>query len=110
MSDRSHILPMPEGEQFESNRFAGLSVLLGLIALLLVVPMLRNRAPWHWMGPAILLLALAMDVRIPLRPELFGFLMLAGQWAMLSGPGFGWKRAAGMFAVTPLGVWFVVTP
>ena len=33
MSDRSHALPAPEGEHFESNRFAGLSVLLGLIAL-----------------------------------------------------------------------------
>ena len=33
MSDRSQTLPAPEGEQFESNRFAGLSVLLGLIAV-----------------------------------------------------------------------------
>ena len=33
MSDRSQTLPVPEGERFESNRFAGLSVLLGLIAL-----------------------------------------------------------------------------
>ena len=32
MSDRSQTLPAPEGEYFESNRFAGLSVLLGLIA------------------------------------------------------------------------------
>ena len=33
MSDRSHSMPAPEGERFESSRFAGLSVLIGLIAL-----------------------------------------------------------------------------
>jgi hypothetical protein len=33
MSDRSQTLPAPEGERFEPSRFAGLSVLLGLIAL-----------------------------------------------------------------------------
>jgi hypothetical protein len=33
MSDRPHTLPTPEGEYFESNRFAGLSMLLGLIAI-----------------------------------------------------------------------------
>src|SRR6267142_3570848 len=32
MSERSHTIPTPEGEYFESNRFAGLSFLLGLIA------------------------------------------------------------------------------
>src|SRR3984893_16151238 len=34
MSERSQVPPTPEGEYFESNRFAGLSVLLGLIALI----------------------------------------------------------------------------
>src|SRR5881398_1707552 len=33
MSERSHTIPTPEGEYFESNRFAGLSSLLGLIAI-----------------------------------------------------------------------------
>jgi hypothetical protein len=33
MSDRPHNLPTPEGEYFEINRFAGLSMLLGLIAV-----------------------------------------------------------------------------
>src|SRR5438105_15763341 len=32
MSDRSQALPTPEGEYFESNRFAGLSLLFGLVA------------------------------------------------------------------------------
>src|SRR5213083_3302822 len=33
MSERSHTIPTPEGEYFESSRFAGLSFVLGLIAL-----------------------------------------------------------------------------
>src|SRR6266481_768862 len=33
MSDRLHNAPTPEGEYFESGRFAGLSVLLGVVAL-----------------------------------------------------------------------------
>src|SRR4029434_3175910 len=33
MSERSHTVPTPEGEYFESSRFAGLSSLLGLIAI-----------------------------------------------------------------------------
>ena len=32
MSERSNVPPAPEGEYFESNRFAGVSILLGLIA------------------------------------------------------------------------------
>src|SRR5437660_9927254 len=32
MSDRSQALPTPEGEYFEGNRFAGLSLLVGLVA------------------------------------------------------------------------------
>lgn len=37
MSDRSHNLPIPEGEQFESGRFAGLSTLLGVLGLIGIV-------------------------------------------------------------------------
>ncbi len=33
MSDRSHVLPAPEGEYFETSRFAGLSLICGLIGL-----------------------------------------------------------------------------
>ena len=32
MSDRLHDAPTPEGEYFETGRFAGLSVLLGVVA------------------------------------------------------------------------------
>ena len=33
MSDRSHIVPAPEGEYFENSRFAGLSILCGVIGI-----------------------------------------------------------------------------
>ena len=33
MSERSHVLPTPEGEYFENGRFAGLSLILGVVAL-----------------------------------------------------------------------------
>ena len=33
MSERSQVVPTPEGEYFESNRFTGLSFLLGLVAV-----------------------------------------------------------------------------
>ncbi len=33
MSERSHVVPTPEGEYFESSRFAGLSFILGIIAV-----------------------------------------------------------------------------
>ena len=37
MSERSEVLPQPEGEYFESGRFAGLSVLLGAIAFVTLI-------------------------------------------------------------------------
>jgi hypothetical protein len=37
MSERSQAVPAPEGEYFERNRFAGLSLLLGVIALVALV-------------------------------------------------------------------------
>ena len=82
------------------------AALIAMIAVLLVVPMRRNQAPWHWIGPAIVLVAIATDIRMPLRPELFGFLMLVGQWALLSGRDFGWKQAAGVTALQVLAVNF----
>ena len=33
MSERSHVVPTPEGEYFEPNRFGGLSILLALLAI-----------------------------------------------------------------------------
>ena len=48
------------------------------------------------MGLPVILIFLASDQRIPLRPEVFGFFFLAGQWALLAGPGFGPKRAIGV--------------
>jgi hypothetical protein len=37
MSERSEALPAPEGEYFETNRFGGLSILLGLVAFVALV-------------------------------------------------------------------------
>jgi hypothetical protein len=37
MSERLHTVPTPEGEYFESSRFAGLSFLLGLVAVVALV-------------------------------------------------------------------------
>ena len=37
MSERSHVVPTPEGEYFESARFSGVSVLLGVIAIVALV-------------------------------------------------------------------------
>src|SRR5437899_9600223 len=34
MSERTHVVPTPEGEYFENGRFAGLSFLLGVLAVL----------------------------------------------------------------------------
>src|SRR5437763_12117183 len=34
MSDRAHVVPMPDGEFLETNRFAGKSTLFGLLALI----------------------------------------------------------------------------
>ncbi len=34
MSERAHVVPTPEGEYFERGRFAGLSLLFGILALL----------------------------------------------------------------------------
>src|SRR5207248_3341644 len=34
MSERSQSMPMPEGEYFESERFAGLSLLLAVVAVI----------------------------------------------------------------------------
>ena len=34
MSDRSHVLPAPEGEFFETSRFAGLSLICGVVGLI----------------------------------------------------------------------------
>lgn len=37
MSDRSHIVPAPEGEYFENSRFAGLSILCGAIGIVALI-------------------------------------------------------------------------
>lgn len=95
---------------YRAGGFAGLVFLqIGIwttIALLLVTAMRRGGVGWHWIGLPILLAFLACDVRIPLRPEVFGFLCLTAQWTLLLGPGFGPKRALGVIVLQVLAVNF----
>ncbi|MFN8178381.1 MAG: hypothetical protein U0167_10640 [bacterium] len=83
----------------------GLSILQIVLFAALLVPIVvtgrRNGAPWAGLGAAVVLVALTMSPRIPLRPETFGYLALAIQWCLLAGPGFGPRRA---IAVTLLQV------
>jgi len=60
--------------------------------------------PWHLIACAVLLTALTAYERFNLRPEVFGYLMLVGQWCLLMGPGFGPKRAAGVVVLQVLAV------
>ena len=78
---------------------------VGILALVLVT-LRRNGVPWHWVGLPVILIYLASDQRIPLRPEVFGFLFLAAQWTLLMGPGFGPKRAIGVVLLQVLAVNF----
>ena len=68
---------------------AGLSLLrLGLVGMLLAcvaVLLHRLRVPWRVGLGAILLTALVAYPRFSLRPELFGYVVLAGQMALLGG-------------------------
>jgi hypothetical protein len=83
----------------------GLSALQIAMFAALLVPLVvlarRNGTPWLAVAVAVILVALTAGPRIPLRPEGFGYLVLAVQWCLLAGPGFGPRRAA---AVTLLQV------
>jgi hypothetical protein len=81
------------------------AVWVGILTLV-IVTLRRNGVPWHWVGLPVILIFLACDERIPIRPEIFGFLFLAGQWTLLAGPGFGPKRAVGVVLLQLLAVNF----
>jgi hypothetical protein len=74
-----------------------LSIFQVVLIAALCVPLLvigrRNGAPWAALAAALVLVALTMSPRIPIRPETFGYLALAVQWCLLAGPGFGPRRA-----------------
>ena len=79
------------------------AMVAGIFALL-VVTMRRAGLGWHWIAPAVILAALTAHERFALRPEVFGFLILSGQFALLAGPGMGWRRAAGVVGLQVLAV------
>lgn len=69
-----------------------------------VVTMRRCGLGWHWIAPALLLLALVSFERFSMRPELFGFLILAGQWCLLVKPGLAWRRTIALIGLQILAV------
>jgi len=86
----------------------GLTI-LGVVMVLAVVSLgvtvlRRHGVGGAWAGAVILLAVMTAYERFDVRPESFGYLLLAGQWAMLVGPGFGPRRAAGVIALQALAV------
>jgi len=79
------------------------SLVAGIFALLIVI-MRRGRVGWPWIAAAIVLASVASYERFVLRPELFGYVLLVGQLALLVGPGFTWRRAAAVVALQVLAV------
>ncbi len=69
----------------------GLGILqAGMIAaifLTVVATMRRCGVAWHWVGPAVVLVALAGYERFNIRPEVFGYLILVLQWWLIAGTG-----------------------
>jgi len=61
--------------------------------------MRRGGVGWGWIGPGVILAAVAAFERFDLRPELVAYLILAIQWRLLSAGRFTWRRAAGVVAM-----------
>ena len=77
--------------------FNGLGVLqaalvAGVLALS-VVTMRRLSVPWLLTGAGLILMAMAAHPRFTLRPELFGYALLAAQLALLAGSELKWPAA-----------------
>ena len=66
----------------------------------------RGGVGWHWIAPAVVLIALSCYERFDLRPELFGYAALLGQLALLVRPRPGWRGACGLIALQVLAVNF----
>ena len=66
---------------------AGLGVLQAALAIAIfavsVLTMRRAGAPWLWIAPALVLMALLGTTRLRLQPEAFGYLLLASQLCVL---------------------------
>ncbi len=66
----------------------------------------RGGVGWHWIAPAVVLIALSSYERFDLRPELLGYLVLLGQWALLVRPRAGRRGLCAMIALQVLAVNF----
>ncbi len=100
------------------------AALIAAIFLAVIATMRRGGAGWRWIAPAVVLVALAGYERFNIRPEVFGYLILALQWYLLVGssavipnaavpvedlPGRAtakrtWRRAAGVIGLQILAV------
>lgn len=93
---------------YRAGGFVALGVLrLALVLAILAVVMAcmrRHGVGWAWIAPAVLLIALTSYERLDIRPELFGYLVLIGQWALLMGRRFDRQRALGVIALQLLAV------
>ncbi len=80
----------------------------------------RATVSWYWIGPAVVLVALAGYERFNIRPEVFGYLILVLQWWLLVGTSVvvrfdrahrnpatakrDWRRVAGVIGLQILAV------
>ena len=94
----------PQGGMVGLSVFRG--ALVAAIFAVVIVTLRRHRVAWPWIAPAVVLIALTSYERFDLRPELFGYLVLVGQWALLVSPRTDWRRAAGVIALQVLAVNF----
>ncbi len=88
--------------------FAGLwglqVALVAAVFAVLAASMRRWGLGPGWIALAVILSALIAEGRFILRPEVFGYLTLAGQFALLSSPRFTWRKAAGVIGLQVLAV------
>ncbi len=84
-------------------RLEGASGLCGLQSVLILatfaligLAMRRLGVPPALIGAGLLLAALTAYMRFSLRPETFGYLLLAAQFCLLAGRKFGWLAVAGL--------------
>ncbi len=79
------------------------ALVAGLFALV-VATMRRGRLGWEWAAVGAALTMMGAYSRFNLRPELFGYVVLAGQWCILVRGDIGWRGVAGLAALQMLAV------
>ncbi len=77
------------------------ALVAGLFTLV-VTTMRRARLGWEWTAVGAALAMMGAYARFNLRPELFGYVVLAGQWCILVRGDIGWRGVAGLVALQVL--------